>query len=238
MWTTVLALAIAVNFDPTRIGFILAVLSRPRPIIQLAAYLSGGVLMSAAVGILIVFVVHRGLFSIPEFDGATVQVVVGVVALLIAALLATNISMKRSRSKVAVGGTSSAGAPPSPDPDKPPSTFGVNRFRGRSLGTSPWVSGVMGVSTALPSVEYMAMLVLIGASGVTAWAKALTLGIYLLIANVVSAVPLISYAVVPEMTRSVLSSFHGWIRARRRRDFAIALAVAGGAMTAVGIAGL
>ncbi|MCV7065571.1 hypothetical protein H7H51_07360, partial [Mycolicibacterium farcinogenes] len=31
------------------------------------------------------------------------------------------------------------------------------RFEGSSLSTSPWFSGAMGVSTALPSVEYMAL---------------------------------------------------------------------------------
>ncbi|MCV7064706.1 GAP family protein, partial [Mycolicibacterium farcinogenes] len=151
MWTTVLALAIAVNFDPTRIGFILVVLSRPRPILQLAAYLSGGVLMSAAVAILVVFVVHRGLFSIPEIDGATVQIAVGVLALLLAAGLAASTSVsRRSRSKVAAGGVS-------PGPDDGNVAKKPGRFEGSSLSTSPWFSGAMGVSTALPSVEYMAL---------------------------------------------------------------------------------
>lgn len=238
MWTTVLALAIAVNFDPTRIGFILVVLSRPRPILQLAAYLCGGVLMSAAVAILVVFVVHRGLFNIPEIDGATVQLVVGVLALLLAAFLATNISVRsRSRRTVPAGGVD-PGPDESPD-DGTPATFakGPSWLRGRSLGTSPWVSGAMGVSTALPSVEYMALLVVIGASSASTWAKALTIGGYLLVANVVSAVPLVSYAFAPDQTQSVLESFQRWIRARRRRDFAVVLAAAGCILIALGLAG-
>lgn len=219
MWTTVLALAIAVNFDPTRIGFILVVLSRPRPILQLAAYLSGGVAMSLTVGVLVMFVVHRGLFSVPEFDAGTVQIVVGAVALLLAAFLATNISVPGlSRQRSSGGGIAA-------------------RFQGGALGHSPWVSGAMGVSTALPSVEYMALLVVIGASGAAAWSKALTLGVYLLVANTVSAVPLVSYAVAAEKTRSALESFQQWIRARRRRDFAVVLAAAGAVVLAIGITG-
>ncbi|CRZ14549.1 GAP family protein [Mycolicibacterium neworleansense] len=234
MWTTVLALAIAVNFDPTRIGFILVVLSRPRPILQLAAYLSGGILMSAAVAILVVFVVHHGLFSIPEIDGATVQLVVGVLALLLAAFLATNLSVgSLSRKAVPVGA-----ADPEPTDDGPGSAAGTPGWlKRRSLGTSPWVSGVMGVSTALPSVEYMALLVVIAASSVSTWAKALTIGGYLLVANVVSAVPLVSYAVAPQQTQSTLASFQRWIRARRRRDFALVLAIAGCVLIAIGFAG-
>lgn len=234
MWTTVLALAIAVNFDPTRIGFILVVLSRPRPILQLAAYLAGGVAMSSAVAVLVVFVVHRGLFSVPEINGATVQLAVGILALLLAAALASNISVgSRSRSKVAAGGV-----------DPPPGDEGTGAvarktgwFQRKSLGTAPWVSGVMGVSTALPSVEYMALLVVIGASSVSAWGKALTLGIYLLVANIVSAVPLVSYALAPDRTRTSLASFQLWIRARRRRDFAMVLAIAGCVLISIGIAG-
>lgn len=233
MWTTVLALAIAVNFDPTRIGFILVVLSRPRPILQLAAYLCGGVLMSTAVAVLVVFVVHRGLFSIPEIDGATVQLVVGLLAVLLAAFLATNTSVgSRSRKAVPVGAVEPEGGELSPAAAGTP-----GRLKGRTLGTSPWVSGVMGVSTALPSVEYMALLVVIAASSVSAWAKALTIGGYLLVANIVSAVPLVSYAVSPDRTQSTLASFQRWIRARRRRDFALVLAAAGGVLIALGFAG-
>lgn len=234
MWTTVLALAIAVNFDPTRIGFILVVLSRPRPILQLAAYLCGGVLMSAAVAVLVVFVVHRGLFRVPEIDGATVQLVVGVLAVLLAAFLATNVSVGAlSRKAVPVG----AAEPEVGDAGVVPVAETPGWLKGRALGTSPWVSGAMGVSTALPSVEYMALLVVIAASSVSAWAKALTIGGYLLVANIVSAAPLVSYAVAPDRTQSALASFQRWIRARRRRDFALVLAIAGIVLIALGFAG-
>ncbi|WKG06275.1 GAP family protein [Mycolicibacterium sp. HK-90] len=237
MWTTVLALAIAVNFDPTRIGFILVVLSRPRPILQLAAYLAGGVLMSAAVAILVVFVVHHGLFSIPEIDGATVQIAVGILALLLAGVLAASTSVgRRTRSKVAVGSKVAAGGV-DPGPEDKTVAKKPGRFERSSLGTSPWFSGAMGVSTALPSVEYMALLVVIGASSVSAWAKALTIGVYLLVANIVSAVPLVSYYIAPERTRSALEGFQTWIRARKRRDFAVVLAVAGLVLIGMGIAG-
>jgi hypothetical protein len=45
--------------------------------------------------------------------------------------------------------------------------------RARSLlqGGSPWFSGMMAMSAALPSVDYMARLVLIAASGLHRWRR-------------------------------------------------------------------
>ena len=45
MWITVVAVAIAVSLEPFRIGMTVLMLSRPRPILQLLAFLAGGFVM-------------------------------------------------------------------------------------------------------------------------------------------------------------------------------------------------
>jgi hypothetical protein len=227
MWTAVLVLATAVNFEPTRIGLIGLMLSRPRPMLQLLAFMCGCLVMSASVGLLVLFVVHHGHFRAPSFDGSKAQVAIGLVALLIAALLATNLSPGRFTRRVE---RQSAQA----NALEKLST----RLRGLVQGSSPWFSGAMGVSVALPSIDYLALLVLIAASGAAPTAQAAALLTFLVVANAVAAIPLASYVVAPARTRAVLEKLHIWVRARTRRDYAVLVAVAGCVMIAVGISGL
>ena len=91
VWTTVFVLAFAVNFEPTRIGLITVALSRPRPLLQLLAFLCGSFAMTTSVGLLVLFVFHHGLLGEANFNGAKIQIAIGVLALAGAALLATNV---------------------------------------------------------------------------------------------------------------------------------------------------
>jgi Sap, sulfolipid-1-addressing protein len=171
MWTSVLVLATAMNFEPIRIGLIALMLSKPRPAVQLLAFIAGSFAMSITVGLPVLFVFHRRLFGATHTDGSKAQIVIGVVILMIAVLLATDLA--GSRFKL------------SP--------------RARSLlqGDSPWFSGVMGMSASLPSVDYLALLVLIAASGATPVTQASALLTFVAVANTLAALPLGSYLVAP-----------------------------------------
>jgi hypothetical protein len=236
MWTTVLVLAIAVNFEPTRIGLLTVALSRPRPLLQLLAFLCGSFAMTTSVGLLVLFVFHHGLFGEADFNGAKIQIAIGLFALAGAVLLATNVSMGRFSRKPLRG-------PVSDDPGwvafQPASLRRLDRLsnRGRNLlqGGSPWFSGAMGVGIALPSIDYMALLVLIAASGATPVAQTSALLTFIIVGDIVVAIPIAGYLVAPERTRVLVGRFHDWVRARRRRDFAIVLAIAGCLMIAMGI---
>jgi hypothetical protein len=233
MWTTVLVLAIAVNFEPTRIGLITVTLSRPRPLLQLLAFLCGSFAMTTSVGLLVLFVFHHGLFGEANFNGAVIQIAIGVLALTGAALLATNVG--RCSRKPVKGAVSD-------DPSwvalQPAALRRLDRLstRGRNLlqGGSPWFSGAMGVGIALPSIDYMALLVLIAASGAAPMAQVSALLTFIIVGDTVVAVPVVGYLVAPEQTRVLVERLHVWVRARRRRDFAVILAIAGCLMVVVG----
>jgi len=151
-------------------------------------------------------------FGATHTDGSKAQIVIGVVILMIAVLLATDLA--GSRFKL------------SP--------------RARSLlqGGSPWFAGVMGMSASLPSVDYLALLVLIAASGATPVTQASALLTFVAVANTLAAFRLGSYLIAPTRTGALLNTFRDWIRTRRRRDFAALLAMAGCIMVALGITGL
>ena len=63
MWITLLVMAIAVSMEPFRIGMTVLMLNRPRPMLHLIAFLSGGFAMGATVGLVVIFVVCTSLSS-------------------------------------------------------------------------------------------------------------------------------------------------------------------------------
>ena len=61
MWITILVMAVAVSLEPFRIGMTVLMLSRPRPILQLLAFLCGGFAMGTTVGLVVLFVLRPRL---------------------------------------------------------------------------------------------------------------------------------------------------------------------------------
>lgn len=239
MWTAVLVLAIAVNFEPIRIGLITLTLSRPRPTLQLLTFLCGSCTMSIGAGLLILFVIPHGPLSAARLDNGKPQIVIGLLAVLIAAVLATNVSAGRFTRRPRTGaeaGDRGLGALPA----APPQTPGHLSALARRLlqGSSPWFSGAAGVSVALPSIDYVALLLLITTSGAAPVVQTGALLTFVAVANAVVLVPVVSSLVTPDKTHAFLEKLRDWIRTRRRRDVAAVLAMAGCLMTAAGICGL
>lgn len=233
MWITVLGLAIAVNFEPIRLGLITLALGRPRPALQLMAFLSGSFLMSVTAGLIVLFVVRPGMLGAPQFSTAKVQIVFGVLAVLAAAVLASKVPLGQfSRSPVAAGD----------DPRIPGQTrtvaFVTSRVKRLVGGSSPWFSGAMGLAIALPSIDYLALLVLIATSGATPSLQLGLLVTFVAVANTVVAIPIASFLVAPNATRARLEAMRAWVHSRTRRDVALILTIAGTALVGLGAAGL
>ncbi len=94
MWITLLAMAVAVSLEPFRIGMTVLMINRPRPGLQLLAFLAGGFVMGLTVGLVVLFVLRPALGS-AHFTLPKVQIIVGVVLLLNAAVVATGLIGKR-----------------------------------------------------------------------------------------------------------------------------------------------
>ena len=63
MWITLLVMAVAVSLEPFRIGMTLLLLNRPRPALQLLAFLAGGFAMGVTVGLIVLFVLRPAVGS-------------------------------------------------------------------------------------------------------------------------------------------------------------------------------
>lgn len=224
MWIPLLMMAVAVSLEPFRIGMTVLLINRPRPGLQLLAFLVGGFAMGTAVGVIVLFVLRPALGS-AHFTLPKVQIAVGAVVLVNAALVATGV----------IGGTGWPGADGARG-----RVLGPLATRGRQLlnGRSLRAAGVAGLGIALPSVDYLAALALIVASGAAAAVQFGALMLFNVVAFALVELPLLSYLVAPDRTRATLSALYDWLRAQGRRGVSALLALIGCVLLGVGFAGL
>lgn len=240
MWTTVVVLALALNLEPNRLGIIGLLFLRAHPIRQLLVFLCTSFLVSSTVGLLVLFLVHRGSVLKGEFSGSVIQIGMGTLALAAAAVLFSNIPMPGSR-------RSSAGSPPASPTGPPDGTASapasgltlvdtITKRAGRlARGSSLWFPATLGLGISLPSVDYVALLLLIAASGAAPKVQVAALLTFLTLANAILLIPIISYVVARQRTIRILESLRTWVLARTRRDYAVLLTIVGALMIAVGI---
>jgi hypothetical protein len=229
MWITILVMAVAISLEPFRIGMTVLMLNRPRPMLQLLAFLSGGFAMGISVGLVVLFVLQPRLLESKHFTLPKVQIAIGVLALLGSAVVATNILAGRFGGRASAG--DEAGAEASPGRL---STRVRHLLRGRSL----WIAAVAGLGIALPSVDYLAALAVILASGTTATTQAGALLAFNVVAFALVEIPLAAYLLAPEKTRASMTALNDWIRSRRRREVAALLAGVGCVLIVIGATGL
>ena len=233
MWITVLILAVAMNFEPSRPVWVPLMLARPRPILQLLSLFCGTFVSGLAAGLLVLFVFRQTPFSSDPRTAALVQIGVGVTGLLLAAVMATNISLPGRKAKVPAD---PAAAGSSTDAE----VTAVDKMsdRARAIlrkGNSPWLSAGIGVAIGVPSLEYLAALVVIASSGVGKPAEIAALLMFLLVGNALITLPLVTYVFAPRRTTGWIERFQIWLRARGRREFAAILAGIGLLQIAIGI---
>jgi hypothetical protein len=107
-------------------------------------------------------------------------------------------------------------------------------MRGNSLS----VAGIAGLSIALPSVDYLAALAVILASGAAALTQVAALLMFNVVAFGLVEIPLLAHALAPEKTAASMAALHNWIRSRRRPEVALLLAAVGGVFLAIGSVGI
>jgi Sap, sulfolipid-1-addressing protein len=216
MLVTVLVMAVAVSVEPFRLGMTLLMLNRPRPALQLLAFLSGGFAMGTTVGLVVLFTFRRSWLGSTYFALPTVQILVGLLALAVAAVVAANLPAR-------LGARPKSLAAP------------VQRLLSRH---SLSVAGIAGLGIALPSVDYLAALAVILTSGATALTQVAVLLMFNAVAFALVEIPLLAYLLAPNATAAWVAALHEWIRSRRRVDVALLLAAVGCVFLAVGAAGI
>lgn len=216
MLVTVLVMALAVSVEPFRIGMAVIMLNRPRPALQLLAFLAGGFAMGTTVGLVVLFAFRRTPLWPSYFTLPRVQILIGLLALLAAVVVSMGVHRRLGSRPARVASAAQ------------------RLLSGHSLS----VAGVAGLAIALPSVDYLGALAVILASGAAALTQVAVLLMFNAVAFALIEIPLLAYLLAPKTTTMSMTALDSWVRSRRRRDVAILLAALGGVFVAVGAAGL
>lgn len=263
MWSSVLALGLLTGLNPLRIGLALLVISRPRPVHNLVAY-GGGSLTACIVAVSLPLTL---LHVIPGFkdsvDGFVtsptiwrLQIGLGVLVLLIAALLAGQSLMRRRQNADLAprGGNAPTTVMDSPalSPLSRLLGFGqdttteggssvrrlLRRVRDGWKNGSLWVS--FGIGFGFGGVEPDAGLLLIAfilTSGAGIGQQILAGIAFIVGILVVVEITLVSYLVAPKKTQAVLQRLHDWALAHGRIILIGMCLVGGAALIFRGLAG-
>ncbi|MDD4868040.1 MAG: GAP family protein [Mycobacterium sp.] len=243
MWGFVLWMALIAAPDPVRLGIAILLISRPRPLLNLFAFWLGGMATGVVggLGALLLLrdtlpgMVHDMTSTMARLTGGHIQLVVGVLALSVAAVTATGAARRPARAP-ASGGAALA-AQPWP---KTPTALSrlLSHARNALGGGNPWVAFVAGLGSATPPVQYLAALTAILASGAALGTQLGAAVAFTMVTFVLVEIPLVSYLVAPAKTEAMTQQLHNWMRAHARRLVPISAGVLGVAMMAqeIGVA--
>lgn len=244
MWATVLALALWVATDPTRMVVVVALMSRARPKHNLIAYWLGGLAAGIApgIGVFVLMLVMRNAVPpimedvrsvVSRFTGGYFQIAIGVFALLIAALLSA-----RFRAHQHVEVPTYGGFPAAPD-RQPITSTAIARIRaraGRALqGGNPWLAFGIGLVSTMPPIDYLVVLVVIVSSGAALGTQLGAVVVFTLVVLALVEIPLVSYLVMPAQTQAAVLQLQRLAQAHRRRILIAVPAVAGVVLIVAGL---
>lgn len=243
MWGSLLGLALLISLNPVLLGFILLIISRPRPVQNLFFYWVGALTVNLPLFLVPLALLHvtpgfasfaDGLATPPEAKGGTLQpfpLIVGIVLLAIAAVMAVRPRLRERAGARAGGGDGPAAADlPSSEPD----SRAQNRLMSRASNLiaavqrlyerltsvwdrgSPWVAFVFGMMY-LPSATLVLLIdTTIVASGAGIGEQVAAAIAFVLGFLAVLEIVLLSYVVAPAKTEAVLRPLHEWAHAHNR----------------------
>ena len=235
MWSAVFFLSVVVAMDPVRIGITALLLSRPRPVLNLFVFWLGGMTAGITVALVVLLflrdlalpVLRVAISTLSSPTAAHIQVVIGVLAVLIAArILGTPACARDSDRCLCLRAVLQ------------PNTVAASgrlSIRERLEGGSLVVVFVAGLALATPPVEYLAALITILASTATVGAQVGAALMFTLVAFTVVEVPLIGYLTTPAKTLAVVRRLNEWIRTRQQVIPSVLIGVVGALLLVTGM---
>lgn len=210
-------LAVLAALSPTALLLAAVYLGSARPRTTLLLYLTGAVLMSIVMGIVVLAALRAGGFSLPKHRQDRYGLRLGLGILI---LLAGLVLLRRT--------------PKPPDPHRPQKGI-VSRL----IATpAPYTAFLAGILVFAPGVTFIAAIQVVATAHADLSQTAA--GLVLIVVINVSLVwlPLLAYLAAPEPTTRRLTAFNGWLRRHGPIILSGALVAAGAILTVNGIAGL
>jgi hypothetical protein len=202
-------------------------------------FLCGGFTMGFGVGLVLLFSLRATPLA-GHFTVARVQVATGLIAVLIAVVLATNVSLRKLIRRATVDAAGGRDAGVAPLERTPPSGLQKLAHRARCFrqGDSLLVAGLGGLGAALPSANYTGSMAAILASHAAPVVQAEALFVFNLVAFTMAEIPVFSYLAAPEKTRAFIAALQTWLRTLSHRDVAVLVAAGGCFILVLGLTNL
>jgi hypothetical protein len=257
MWTAVVFVGFGMALDPLRLGLVAVLLSRRRPMQNLAAFWLGGMFAGIAFGLVVLIIFRDAALTAIEnvvsamsdvrsavviLDGGGLKITLGVFFLM---LLGGLVARQRARQRVQVGissgdGMSSGDGSSVMVAQRPPNIFArMAAFSQNMLERGgAWPAFVVGLGSATPPVECIMVLTIIMASGHAIETQLMAFVVFIVLVLALLELPLLMYLLMPRKTETVMLRLDGWLRAHRRRIFEISLAVTGVVLLVQGVGSL
>jgi Sap, sulfolipid-1-addressing protein len=256
MWGSVLGLALLAALHPVRLGVILLMISRPRPVQNLLAYWVGSLIVGVPYLLVPLLMLHfTPMFRPFEQDLATpatgasstvrhIQIGMGVLALSIAALITVrSLTGPRQRAQLPTpGGNTSTLVLDSNTPtaiSRPPgrakdaATGGgsaIRRLVGRALNAwengSLWVALVLGLIMVPADGTLFVLAILVGSGAAIGTQVSAAIAFVVGWLAVVEII-LVTYLATPAKTQAALRLLHDFAQTHRRKVLVAMFAVVG-----------
>ncbi len=242
MWSQIVGLALFTSLNPLLLGFILLVISRPRPVQNLLAFWIGSLIVNVPLFLISLMVLH----VVPSFESLAkdlatpdptsgiqpLQLGTGVFALCVAVLMAMHRrARKRAPQPAAGGGDSSVLVLDSDEStavsNRPEHRRGalaralavIRRLWGRLHDEwengALWVALVFGMAYLPPPPLLLLVVTIIGGSGALVGVQVVAVVAFVLMMLAVFEVVLLCYVIAPVRTRKVLEPVHDWALVHR-----------------------
>jgi hypothetical protein len=229
MWGTVLLMAIVAVADPVRIGAVVFILSRTRPMGLLLAYFTAAFGTNFMVGAVVLFLLRDVRLAPTASAAGKTEIAIGLLVLLVGAGVVWGFPAVR-RYRAGARHTEPCGADgDTAATDSWTTAIGgpagerltvfsklLARTKAALLSESLWVGWVIGLVMGLPPGYYLVAVAAIFGSGVAVGSQLLGLLMFNLVAFAVAEIPIVSFSVAPDATRARLAQFHGWTKAHYR----------------------
>lgn len=237
--------------DPLRLGLVAVLLSRRRPMQNLAAFWLGGMFAGIAFGLMVLIIFRDAALTAIEnvvatmnevrsavviLDGGGFKITLGVLFLTLLAVLVTR---RRARERVLVGMGSGDGSSVMVA-ERPRNIFARMAAFSQNLleRGGAWPAFVVGLGSATPPVECVMILTIIMASGHAIGTQLMAFTVFIVLVLALLELPLLMYLLMPKKTEAVMLRLDVWLRTHRRRIFEISLAVTGVVLLVQGVGSL
>ena len=236
-------MAVVAGVDPVRIGAVAFMLTRSRPMRLLIGYFIGGFGLSLIIGVVVVFVLKDLKIAKTSAIPPGIEIAVGALALLVAVLVGTGVSATlRDKAQTRHPDAKLPNLDVSSHPDGPPgieSMPGFDKLPGRVKNAlskeSPWVAWIAGLAVGMPTAYYLAAIAAILKSGSSAGVQILALVVFNVIAFAQAEVPIVSFLVAPDATRTRIEQLYAWVSSHQRMVVTVLAGVVGTYLVIVGV---